>query len=156
MNKDIIGLKLKMARRLINKSQSDIAELTGLSQRDISEIESGNKTFIPTKYIQYMNSINVDLNSIFDLNEEVCFQANNNVEVAKMTSKGYLPKIIDITLSNSQVQILNRDKLSPEELEIIRNTSSFHLCSRKDCVHYEVDSKKCVELIDNTCLVIKS
>lgn len=62
----LIYSKLKSARRLLSLSQSEIESEVGLSQRDISQLENGKKKFIPTEYIQYLNKIGVDLDSLFD------------------------------------------------------------------------------------------
>lgn len=75
----MISSKLKQARLLIGVSQKDAASLSGISQRDISQLENGKKEFIPTSYIQYLNSCGVDLNSIFS-NAEVILLAAESIE----------------------------------------------------------------------------
>ena len=51
---------------MLSLSQSDIEGKTGLSQRDISQLENGKKKFIPTAYIQFLNSKGIPLNLLFD------------------------------------------------------------------------------------------
>lgn len=62
----LIYSKLKAARRLLLLSQTEIERETGLSQRDISQLENGKKKFIPTAYIQYLNKAGVALDMLFD------------------------------------------------------------------------------------------
>ena len=62
----LIYNKLKSIRRVLSLSQSDIEIETGLSQRDISQLENGKKKFIPTAYIQFLNKKNIPLNLLFD------------------------------------------------------------------------------------------
>ena len=62
----LIYNKLKSIRRVLSLSQSDIEVETGLSQRDISQLENGKKKFIPTTYIQFLNKKNIPLNLLFD------------------------------------------------------------------------------------------
>lgn len=62
----LIYSKLKAARRLLSLSQTEIERETGLSQRDISQLENGKKKFIPTTYIQYLNKTGVALDMLFD------------------------------------------------------------------------------------------
>lgn len=62
----LIYNKLKSTRRVLSLSQSDIEIETGLSQRDISQLENGKKKFIPTAYIQFLNKKNIPLNLLFD------------------------------------------------------------------------------------------
>lgn len=58
--------KLKRARLLLNLTQKDIQESTGLSQRDISQLENGEKKFIHTAYIQFLNKRNIPLDALYD------------------------------------------------------------------------------------------
>lgn len=62
----LISNKLKLIRKVLSLSQSDIESETGLSQRDISQLENGKKKFIPTAYIQFLNKKNIPLNLLFD------------------------------------------------------------------------------------------
>jgi transcriptional regulator with XRE-family HTH domain len=61
----LISKQLKQARKLLNISQIEAASSSGISQRDISQLENGKKEFIPTPYIQYLNNCGIDLNTIF-------------------------------------------------------------------------------------------
>lgn len=62
----LIYNKLKSIRRLLSLSQTDIEADTGLSQRDISQLENGKKKFIPTSYIQFLNKKGIPLGLLFD------------------------------------------------------------------------------------------
>lgn len=58
--------KIKEARELLGLSQSQFAKRIGVTQKDVSILEGGNKKFIPNKYIEYLLGQSFDLNSIFD------------------------------------------------------------------------------------------
>lgn len=60
--------KIKAIREELNLTQGEIAAETGLSQRDISFIERGEKKFIPTEYIQFLNRKRIPLDKLFDDN----------------------------------------------------------------------------------------
>lgn len=77
----MIAEKLKEARLLLRKSQVDAATESGLSQRDISQLENGKKEFIPTEYIQYLNKLGVDINSLFEESENVHLNVHPNVHL---------------------------------------------------------------------------
>lgn len=62
----LIYNKLKLIRKLLSLSQAEIERETGLSQRDISQLENGKKKFIPTAYIQYLNKRGIPLELLFD------------------------------------------------------------------------------------------
>lgn len=62
----LIYNKLKEVRKLLKLTQTQVTEATGISQRDISQIENGEKKFIPTEYIQFLNKWNVPLDLIYN------------------------------------------------------------------------------------------
>ncbi|MFA0963580.1 XRE family transcriptional regulator [Roseivirga sp. BDSF3-8] len=62
--------KLRAIRKIIGLKQVQMAEQTGITQRDVSLLENGKKTFIPIKYIRFLNEKGIDLNWLFDDNEE--------------------------------------------------------------------------------------
>lgn len=65
----LISRKLKQVRLLLGLSQEDAARSCGITQRDISQLETGKKVFIHTEYIQYLHSRGVDLNTLFSESE---------------------------------------------------------------------------------------
>jgi len=67
----MLGIRFKEARALIGVSQIVAAQESGLSQRDISQIENDIKEFIPTQYIQYLNRSGININSLFNQDENV-------------------------------------------------------------------------------------
>ena len=82
MNK--IFHKLKEARIALGLNQSNAAACAGIKQRDISQLESGQREFIPTAYIQFLNIKGVDINSLF----------NDNVDlIVEKVSPKVLPKV---------------------------------------------------------------
>lgn len=64
-------LKLKIARELANVSQTEAAAMSGVNQKDISLLEAGKKKFIPNEYIQFLYKVGVDINTLFDDNQEL-------------------------------------------------------------------------------------
>lgn len=58
--------RLRMARELLGYSQGKAAqECSGISQRDVSQLEAGIKRFVPPVYMQFLNVRGIDLNSLF-------------------------------------------------------------------------------------------
>ncbi len=58
--------KIKNARKELGFTQTDLAKALGLSQNDVSKLESGRKKFIPNKYILFLMEKGYDINSIFN------------------------------------------------------------------------------------------
>lgn len=58
--------KIREARELLGLNQTQFAEKVGVTQKDVSNLEAGNKKFIPNKYIDFLLSSHFDLNSVFD------------------------------------------------------------------------------------------
>ncbi len=63
--------KIKEAREQMGLNQSEFARAVGVTQKDVSILESGNKKFIPNQYIKYLLNSSFDLNSIFDDHSEL-------------------------------------------------------------------------------------
>ncbi|MDO3641941.1 S24 family peptidase [Mucilaginibacter sp. L3T2-6] len=66
-----ISERLKIARKLLGINQGDAAIGAGLKQKDVSMMESGAKKFIPNEYILFLSDKGIDMNSLFDLRDEV-------------------------------------------------------------------------------------
>ncbi|TGE20643.1 helix-turn-helix domain-containing protein [Hymenobacter aquaticus] len=60
-----IPAKLRAIRQEFHLTQLEMAQASGLSQRDISQLENGRKEGIPKEYIQFLHSRGVDLNWLF-------------------------------------------------------------------------------------------
>lgn len=58
--------KIREARELLKLNQSEFAKEIGVTQKDVSLLESGNKKFIPNKYIDYLVKNDFDMNTIFN------------------------------------------------------------------------------------------
>lgn len=58
--------KIKKARKELGLTQTEMAKALGLSQNAVSKLESGQKKFIPNKYILYLQEKGYDINSIFN------------------------------------------------------------------------------------------
>jgi len=78
--------KFLLARKFLNLSQMQIAEKCGLTQRDISQIENGKRVFIPTNLINFYYEEGIDINSIYNLNEEVRLRNESLSDTPKMTA----------------------------------------------------------------------
>ncbi|MCK9422980.1 MAG: helix-turn-helix transcriptional regulator [Bacteroidales bacterium] len=77
--------KIKELRLLLNLSQTELANDTGLSQRDISLLENGKRAFLPNSFIHWLNKSGIDLNSFFRegitlrKDENIVLHSKNNV-----------------------------------------------------------------------------
>jgi transcriptional regulator with XRE-family HTH domain len=93
---DFIFQKLKKSRELIQFTQKEAAEFSQLRQRDISDLENGQKKFIPNQYIQFLYIQGIDINSLFDDSYNPRLRKQNPEPIQKPTSNKDLLKIIDI------------------------------------------------------------
>lgn len=80
--------RLKVIRESVIKvSQKTIALLCGISQRDVSQLESGKKKFLPLEYIQFLNTKGIDLNVLFGSDEDFnAFVSDASYDEKKMRS----------------------------------------------------------------------
>ncbi|MCB2379965.1 helix-turn-helix domain-containing protein [Hymenobacter sp. BT635] len=62
---DWIPAKLRTIRQEFKMTQLELAQASGLSQRDISQLENGRKEGLPKEFIQFLHSRGVDLNWLF-------------------------------------------------------------------------------------------
>lgn len=62
--------KLQMARASLNIKQRQAAEQAGIKQVTISCLERGEKKFIPTEYLQFLQRHGIDLNWLFNDEDE--------------------------------------------------------------------------------------
>ncbi|GAA3934872.1 helix-turn-helix transcriptional regulator [Hymenobacter algoricola] len=62
---DWIPAKLRAIRQQLGLTQAKAAEASGLSQRDVSQLENGRKEGIPKEYMQFLHSQGIDLNWLF-------------------------------------------------------------------------------------------
>jgi transcriptional regulator with XRE-family HTH domain len=62
---ETIGSRLKIIRKKLNFSQGQLAEQSGVLQKDVSLLESGRKKFIPTEFILYLSNQGIDLNWLY-------------------------------------------------------------------------------------------
>ncbi|MGB7527674.1 hypothetical protein [Sphingobacterium cellulitidis] len=103
--------KLKEVRELLGYSQGDIADKTGLKQKDISLLEAGKKKFIPLEYILFLYNQNIDINSIYAESLPITVRNDNNT-----------PNAID---ENTGVEhIKNTQILSPNNTKKLSPTLS--------------------------------
>ncbi|MDO6808122.1 helix-turn-helix transcriptional regulator [Zobellia galactanivorans] len=58
--------KIKEVRMQLKLSQADFASAVGVSQKDVSKMERGQKKFIPKEYILFLSDKNYDINTLFN------------------------------------------------------------------------------------------
>lgn len=63
--------KLKRARDLLGLTQSQAAQDSRVKQPHISDMEKNEKALIPKRYIDFLYSRGIDLNTLFDTSDEV-------------------------------------------------------------------------------------
>lgn len=112
MNNNIhISNKIKKVRDLLELTQGQFAQESGLSQRDISQIEGGEKKFIPTELIQFLNNRSIDLNWLFSTTtseeDEGYLKAYANNKSAKLKSGDNAQEYAQM---NAQVSIVSEPK----------------------------------------------
>jgi signal peptidase I/transcriptional regulator with XRE-family HTH domain len=79
----LIAEKFKSSRLELGLKQADIVRDSGFSARDVSQYESGEKSFIASAYIQYWISKGVDANWLYDDSlpaSPVVFRSFSNIE----------------------------------------------------------------------------
>ncbi|MCH4824264.1 XRE family transcriptional regulator [Gramella lutea] len=108
--------KIKEARELLGLNQTSFAEKVGVSQKDVSNLEAGNKKFIPNKYIGFLLQNNFDLNSLFDPTKELCRKSMTQV---KEPTKVY--KLRTDTDIDTQLIPLYNIEASAGLVELFRN-----------------------------------
>jgi len=118
----LIYSKLKEIRKHLKLTQKQIQDETGLSQRDISQLENGEKKFIPTSYIQFLNNNKVPLNKLYDDNvsikDFINFVSDTNTIEEKVNLE---PKVNDQTMSIYKLKTdyygVERQKIPLYEIE---------------------------------------
>lgn len=63
---DFLPEKLKQVRTLLGLNQTQMADAVGMKQKDVSQLENGERKFIPNEVIRFMYESGIDLNSVFD------------------------------------------------------------------------------------------
>lgn len=58
--------RLKQARGLLNLTQSQAAEQSGVHQPHISDMEKNEKKLIPIRYFTFLHERGIDVNSLFE------------------------------------------------------------------------------------------
>ncbi len=101
--------KIKEVRKVLSLTQKEIEEGTGLTQRDISFLENGKKKFIPTEYIQFLNTKGVPLDALFDENislenfiEQLNGHLNGHPNGHPEGEKQYTPEYTPIRVESSK------------------------------------------------------
>lgn len=64
--KKAFGKQLKMARVWLNHQVSDVSEETGISVKQIWNIEANGSTGSVVKYLMFLRKKGIDLNVLFD------------------------------------------------------------------------------------------
>ncbi|MCO4291416.1 helix-turn-helix domain-containing protein [Solitalea sp. MAHUQ-68] len=77
----------KIVRERAGFTQKQASERSGLSQRDISQLEAGLKKFIPFQFIQYLSLIKADLNEVFKYESTAISPIRTNSTISPTTPK---------------------------------------------------------------------
>ncbi|MGE9310794.1 hypothetical protein ACLOAU_04090 [Niabella sp. CJ426] len=101
-----IAQKLKNARILLGENQTDAGIKSGIHQKTISLMEAGKRKEINLSYLIYLQNRGIDLNSLFDKNQEI-------KTIEKQIEKSALEKKIQeqeemIHLLRDAVELRNR------------------------------------------------
>ena len=103
-----INERLKVARKLLGFSQSGAAIGSGLVQRDISQLENGERKFIPNEYIQFLNKEGIDINSIFDYDVNVSLKEQLPLaEVSTFNETGISYGSLPPALKSQKIKIID-------------------------------------------------
>ena len=71
--------KLYTVRKLIALNQREAAEKAGLKQATISVIERGDRNSLPNAYLEFLYQNGVDLNWIFNDENDISFAFRSNI-----------------------------------------------------------------------------
>ncbi|MFY0714091.1 helix-turn-helix domain-containing protein [Seonamhaeicola sp. NFXS20] len=91
--------KIKASRERLGLNQSQFAKAVGVTQKDVSLLESGRKKFIPNKYIDFLIENDFDLNSVFNEDLDLKMNYNDNIDQLKENTTVYklrTDKVTDI------------------------------------------------------------
>ena len=114
--------KLKEARFLLRLSQAEMAKKSGVSPRDISQLENGKKVFIHTSFLQFLNDAGFDLNTLYDDQVNLVFRNQNTI------NEPPLNKILNPHLnphSKNNEPPLTKNEKSISEEKTIKGPSSW-------------------------------
>lgn len=129
----LIYSKLKIARVHIGVSQTDAAKDSGVTQRDISQLENGEKKFIPTEYIQYLNRNNIPLELLFNDNiSEKYFQ----YELENISKKSFDVKDKSLSIVAEPENHYNLVKIPLLDVSVAAGLSGFINDSNVDIIDY--------------------
>lgn len=116
-----LNIKIKEARELLELTQLEAAKKSGLSQRDVSQLENGKKEFIPTNYIQFLNKNGIDINSLF--NNDIPISKHKNVSLNVSESVSLNQKHDDVnTLHEPTEKYTKVEQLTRQNLRILTVT----------------------------------
>jgi transcriptional regulator with XRE-family HTH domain len=100
---------LKKIRKQLGFTQSQLAREAGVSQRDVSQTESGVKKNIPEALIQYLNKSGVDVSELFALENSHFKPPKKKSPVPYFTdipvSAGMMPMQNDYSEANGKVDL---------------------------------------------------
>jgi transcriptional regulator with XRE-family HTH domain len=100
---------------LLKMTQKELSDAIGSSQKDVSLLESGKKSFIPNEYIQYLYTRNIDINSLYQEDGEVRFNTDSNIAYNSEKGSG---GIVDIETKKKFINLLANDKDIAEILDL--------------------------------------
>jgi len=97
--------KLREAREELGLNQTELANVLGVSQNDVSKLESGNKKFIPNSYILFFQSKGFDINSFF--NDEMALKKLEDSRSILMESQQVYTQRTDVLHKNQAIPLYN-------------------------------------------------
>lgn len=96
-NEKILGSRIKQARQNCQMSQADLAEKLGYSQRDISQIENGNRLIKITEIGKFAEVLQVSVIYFFDGNlDQDYFQSAILEQINRLQSNEDKNSMIEI------------------------------------------------------------
>lgn len=100
--------KIKEARMSLGQTQTMFAKEIGVTQKDVSKLEKGDKKFIPNEYIDYLISKGFDINTLFNSNLDL-----GKVEEMKVSEPSEVYKLrTDKSLQLQSIPLYNMQAIA--------------------------------------------
>lgn len=138
--------RLKEARLALGLSQAEMARFVGMQQKDISLHESKtSKSLIPLRYLAFLQSRGIDLNSIF---EPGPIRMIGSVQNSLPAYRYKIEEQVDPNSGNRTVSLVKHSTktaqpgITPDELEELRALLRHDMQARLLRVEQEVERLK--------------
>jgi transcriptional regulator with XRE-family HTH domain len=97
--------KIREARVEIGLNQGEFASVLGVSQKEVSVLESGGKKFLPKKYIDFLMQKGYDINTLF--NDEMPLKKLEETQDILMESQQFYIQRTDKLHKNQSIPLYN-------------------------------------------------